>query len=203
MKAKIIIAVRKLILNFFAMLVFAGFLFSASLFHPQSASAQATCSYVGQCVNNRKCACPPGYDYLSCYYLRRYAPEQLVQSDVECGSAIIGGVEAPYAVSEINSQAGGDIGVIFFISRLINFANIIAGILVMINFVSAGFLYITGAGNTSANEKITEKMTWSILGILIIVSSYTLAAIIGLIFYNDPTFILTPTLTGALDESLN
>lgn len=198
MKLFIVKTLRHLILSLFSILFFAGLLFSVELIQPKTVSAQATCSYVGQCVNNRKCACPEGYDYLSCYYLRRYAPEQLVLSNAECGSAIIGGVEPPTAIASINEQSGSEIGLVFFASRVINFANIVAGILVMINFVLAGFLYITGAGNASNMVKINQRMLWSVVGVLMIVGSYTLAAIFGLVFYGDPTFIITPTLTGAV-----
>ena len=37
------------------------------------------------------------------------------------------------------------------------------------------------------------------IGLAIIVGAYTLAAIIGLIFFGDATFILSPELYSALD----
>lgn len=194
MKVFFIKALRNLILSLFTALIFFGVLFSSQLTQPESVSAQATCRYIGQCVNNRKCVCPPGMNFYQC----RYQPGVLTPTGAECGSAIIGGVEPPSAVAAINDESGNEIGLIFFISRAITFANIVAGILVMINFVYAGFLYITGAGNASNMAKINEKMTWSFVGILLIVASYTLAAIFGIVFYGDPTFIITPTLTGAI-----
>lgn len=148
---------------------------------PEKVSAQ-TCSYTGQCVNNRRCLHPGGEP-----------------TGEECGSAVIGGVQPPTAVAEINAASGSEIGVIFFISRLLNFANIIAGILVMLNFVYTGFLYITGAGSSSNMGKINQRLTWSFVGILLIVGSYTLAGIFGVVFYGNPTYIITPTLSGALE----
>lgn len=193
-----LITLRKFILSFFVALFFAASLFSTRLLEPQTVSAQSTptCRYDQQCISNtQKCVCPPGMSYYVC----RYAPgSSLIIVEAECGSAIIGGVEPPAAVGAINTESGGEIGAIFFASRLITFANIVAGILVMINFVMAGFTYITGAGNTATHQKVREKLTWSIVGVLVIVASYTLAAIIGLVFYGDPTFILTPTLQGAI-----
>ena len=194
MKVFFIKALRSLILSIFSVLLFAGLLFFSQLTQPEPVSAQATCKYVGQCVNNKKCVCPPGMNLYQC----RYQPGALIPGNTDCGSAVIGGVEPPSAVAAINDASGGEIGLIFFVSRGINFANIVAGILVMINFVVAGFLYVTGAGNASNMTKINEKITWSIVGVLIIVASYTLAAIFGLVFYGDATYIITPTLTGAI-----
>ncbi len=192
MKLLFVRSLRKFILTFFTAFLVATSIFTVQMIQPEKASAQS-CRYVGQCVGNRKCVCPTGF-----YFICRYNPGLLQVGEAECGSAIIGGVEPPTAVSAINSESGGEIGIIFFISRLINFANIIAGILVMLNFVMAGFIYIVNAGNTSANTQVMEKITWSVIGILVIVSSYTLAAIFGVVFYGDPTFILSPTLETAV-----
>ncbi|GIK84472.1 MAG: hypothetical protein BroJett025_10940 [Patescibacteria group bacterium] len=193
MKVFLIKAIRQIILSIFTVLIFAGVLFSPQLSITKQTFAADGCAYAGHCINNKKCVCPiPGY------YDCRYSPQALVLGEEPCGSAIIGGVEPPAAVGAINAASGGDIGLIFFISRAIGFANIVAGILVMINFVVAGFLYVTGAGNPSNMAKINERMLWSFVGILIIVGSYSLAALFGLIFYGDPTFIITPTLTGAV-----
>jgi hypothetical protein len=200
MKLFIIKNLRKLILNFFTVLLFVGVLLSISIINPSSVSAQSKCNRIDQCVNNKKCICPLSPDnpvYEECFDLNNGL---LVEGKEPCGSAIIGRVTAPGAVANINATSGGDIGVIFFISRLINFANIIAGILVMLNFVYAGFSYITSAGDSSAMVKINEKLTWSFIGIIIIVGSYTIAGIFGLVFYADPTFIIAPKLTGALQQ---
>ncbi len=191
MKVLLVKVLRNLILSLFTTLLFASVLFSSQLIQPKQVSA-ATCSYIGQCIDNKRCICVVlGGE---CYSNQ---PE-LILSDQPCGSAIIGGVEAPIAITNINMASGQEIGLIFFISRTLNFANIVAGILVMINFVIAGFTYITSAGNVANMTKINEKLMWSVLGILMIVGSYTLAAIFGLVFYGDPTFIITPVLTGAI-----
>lgn len=181
MKLFLVKALRHIIFSIFTALIFAGALFSAQLIIPSKASAE-TCTYTGQCINNRRCLYPGGEP-----------------TGPECGSAIIGGVGAPAAVANINAASGGEIGAVFFVSRTLNFANIIAGILVMLNFVYTGFLYITGAGSASNMSKMNQRLTWSFVGILLIVGSYTLAGIFGVVFYGDPTFIITPTLRSALD----
>lgn len=190
MKIFLFKALRKIIFNLFAALLFFSTLFSAQLIAPKQVAAQ--CTYVGQCVGNNRCICES-----NCY-----TEDQVLVEDPssDCASEIVGGVEAPPAVNALNILSEGEIGLIFFLSRLITFVNIVAGILVMLNFVYAGFLYITGAGSSSNMSKINERLLWSFVGILVIVSSYTLAAIFGLIFYGDATFILTPVLDGILTE---
>ena len=196
MKLFFIKSLRKLILSFFSVFIVVGLIYSIKLVYPTVTHAQAACTRSGQCVNDQKCYCPAGIGNCG-------EGKVPFVFDGECGSAIIGGVKAPDAVANINVKTiisgDGDIGLLFFISRVINFANIVAGILVMINFVYVGFLYVTGAGNSSNMSKMNERLTWSFVGIIMIVSSYTLAAIFGVVFYGDPTFIISPTFMGALE----
>ena len=193
MKLLFIKTLRYLILSIFTVLL----AFNVFIYPRQVFADASDCDYANQCVDNFRCKCPDP----SGYACRQGYAALVLDENQPCGSSIIGGVEAPDAVANINSLSGGNIGIIFFISRAINFANIVAGILVMINFVVAGFLYLTGAGSASNMSKINERMMWSVVGILMIIGSYTLAAIFGTVFYGDPTFIINPTITGALELS--
>jgi len=141
-------------------------------------------------VNNKKCVCIANCNSV--------VNRELGPGSQDCGSAIIGGVEPPVAVQNINSASGGEIGLIFFLSRMIRFGTIVAGIFVIWNFVAAGFTYISSAGNADAHVKVRDKITWSVIGILVIVSAYTIAGIIGLVYFKDPTFILNPQIEGAI-----
>ncbi len=110
---------------------------------------------------------------------------------------IFGKIEAPAGVDKYNAQAGaGGIGLILFFSNMIRFATVIAGIWVFINFILAGWTYITSSGDAGAHKKVSEKLTMSMMGIMIIVGAYTIAALIGLIVFGDAKYILSPTLKG-------
>lgn len=109
---------------------------------------------------------------------------------------IIGEIKAPEAVEKLNAASGGEIGALFFLSRLIRFGAVVAGVFSMWNFVSAGFTYITGAGNTATHVAVRDKMTWSLVGIIVIVLAYTIAGIIGLVFFKDATYLLNPKIEG-------
>lgn len=109
---------------------------------------------------------------------------------------IFGGVEAPPGVAKYNALAGGDIGLVLFVSNVIRIITIAGGIMVMINIIMAGWIYITSQGDSSAHQKVIDTILFSVLGLAIIVASYAAAAIAGLIFFGDATYILNPYIVG-------
>lgn len=116
------------------------------------------------------------------------------------GSEIIGDVMPPVAITNwAIGQPNSAGGLVAFISTIIRLITIVAGIFTMLNFVAAGAKYVFSMGNTNANVEVRDKLLFSVIGLLIIVASYTIAALFGLIFFGDATFILRPTFTGALD----
>ncbi len=109
-----------------------------------------------------------------------------------------GAIEAPPGVDKFNQQAGASgIGLIIFFSNLIKFLAVIAGLWTMLNFISAGFTYITSSDSGSIS-KIGTKLTLSVVGLAIIVASYTIAAVLGLILFGDATFIINPKIPSPI-----
>lgn len=109
---------------------------------------------------------------------------------------VFGNVDAPQGVQLFNVRSDSGIGLIPFISNLIKLATIVAGIWVMINIILAGYTYITSSGDTAAHGKVKDKITMSIIGLIIIVAAYTITAIIGLLFFGDAGYILSPNISG-------
>lgn len=109
-----------------------------------------------------------------------------------------GTVEPPEGVKQFNIASGGEtnIGLLLFITRLTQVFTIIAGIFVMFNFIMAGYIYITSSGDSSAHGKVKDKITMSILGLIIIVAAYTITALLGLFLAGDAGFFLNPTIPG-------
>jgi hypothetical protein len=117
------------------------------------------------------------------------------------GSSVFGPIEAPAGVAELNKQAGvnsNNIGLLIFVSNMIKLASVVAGVWVLFNFISAGFTYITSAGDSNAYAKIGEKLALSATGLVLIVAAYTIAGIIGLIIFGNPTYILNPQIPSAI-----
>jgi len=83
-----------------------------------------------------------------------------------------------------------------FISNLLKVFTIGAGIFVIINFVLAGFSYITANGDEKKIETANSMITNSIIGLAIMAGSYVLAGIVSYLIFGDPTTILKPTIYG-------
>lgn len=119
------------------------------------------------------------------------SPKLLAQAD------IFGEVTPPAGVGQFDQAAGGGdaIGLLVFISSGIRLFTIVAGLFVMLNFFLAGYEYIT-AGDSKAHQKVRERLTTSIIGLVIIVSAYTVIGLIGLIFFGNAGYIINPVITG-------
>lgn len=159
---------------------------------PSGFTCTGGCTYVGQCVGTTKC--------ISGNY---YGSPYIAPGTQACGAAIVGGVTPPQGVGRYNFGAqltGGSIGILLFISNALKFFAVICGLLVFFNILYAGYGYIVGAGKTDVHAKVRERLTWSLLGLILLITAYLIAAVIGLLIFGDPTFLLNPDLTkyGAL-----
>lgn len=111
------------------------------------------------------------------------------QSDEE----IIGTLDPPPGVVKYNQDAGeGNIAIVLFISRLINLANIVAGLWVSFNIIYAGYLYLTSGGKADVHSNVSNLLTMSVLGLVLIMTSYMFAGLVGLLIFGDASFIINP-----------
>lgn len=160
-----------------------------------TASADCTtgvCRSVGYCGCLTDAHCTAGTFCNTAYYCQAGSPTTAPED-------IFGNIQAPPGVAEINAQAGASgIGIIIFFSNLIKFIAIVAGLWTMLNFILAGFTYVTSSGDSGAIEKIGTKLTLSVVGLALIVASYTIAAVIGLIFFADASFIINPQIPSPI-----
>ena len=107
---------------------------------------------------------------------------------------LVGEIEVPKGVDLINADAGGNIGIVLFISNMIRLFIILGGIWALINVIFAAFAYLTGGGKSDTHAKVRDRFTMSVIGLLLMVLSYSIAALIGIIFYGDASYILTPSI---------
>lgn len=117
------------------------------------------------------------------------------------GSKVVGGVRPPVGVGLYNASTGEDgVGILIFFSRMLQLFTAIAGLAVFANFLYSAYIFISKAGDSKAFSEVQERLTFSVIGIVIIVAIYIIAAIIGLIFFGDAGFILQPNIVqfGAL-----
>lgn len=153
-------------------------------------TVMAQCAWSGQCINNRVCVCVNETPDGRCIGFDT--------SETTCtGDFNFGQLDAPPGVAEYNTAAGATAdqpAIIYFLSRMIRLAAIVGGVWVLINVIIAAFFYITGSGDAGAHAKVRNLLTASLVGLILIVSFYTMGAIIGLVFFGDATFILNPQL---------
>lgn len=104
---------------------------------------------------------------------------------------IFGEVSPPPGVDKFGGGTQGG-GLIIFISNMIKVITVIAGLFGMFNVISAGYSYLSSSGNPKAAEEASNKMTMSLIGLIIIIGSFTITAIVGLILFGDAAYILNP-----------
>ncbi|HUW21181.1 MAG TPA: hypothetical protein VMW41_00800 [Candidatus Bathyarchaeia archaeon] len=87
-------------------------------------------------------------------------------------------------------------GLVTLLNNILKLAVVVAGIFSFINLIVAGYGFMSAAGNP---EKITEAWSriWqSLVGLLIVASSFVLAALFGYLVFGDPTAIISPKIYG-------
>lgn len=103
-----------------------------------------------------------------------------------------GSITSP--LTNYKDLSGG--GLVSFISNIIKLVTVGAGLFAFINLIIAGFTYISAGSDAKKTTEAWAKIYMSLIGLLIIVSSYAIAAVIGLIFFGDATAILSPKIYG-------
>lgn len=108
--------------------------------------------------------------------------------------SFFGTIQPPPGVSNYGDLSSG--GLITFISNIIRLITIIAGIWSLFNLISAGYTYITSANDAKGIETAWRSIYMSLIGLLIIVGSFTITAIVSYLIFGDAGYILNPTLIG-------
>lgn len=172
------------------------------LFVPKQVSAQECpanyqcrggCTAPGQCVGGYRCAAHRDGDVWD-----------LAPSGTTCGggvgAAMLGGINRPAGVRSYGISETGDyapIGIVNFISKLLQILTIICGVWFMINIIYAGVLFITSSGDAAVFGKFKDSLYYSIIGLVVLAAAYLIAGLIGTIFFGDAGFIIRPTLFQA------
>lgn len=106
-------------------------------------------------------------------------------------SSIFGTIENPTSYNDFEGGGPGR-----FISNIIKAAIVIAGLYAIINFILAGYAYLSAAGDPKKASEATTKITQSVIGLVIIVCTFILGGIISNILFGDPTTIFQLNIEG-------
>ena len=107
---------------------------------------------------------------------------------------VIGKISPIAGMPQGITTEGGLPGIVSLLNVVLRILFIVAGIYALFNIVIAGIEFINAGGDPKSVAKAWERIWKSLLGLVIIVSSFLIAAIIGIILFGDPTYILNPTL---------
>lgn len=105
---------------------------------------------------------------------------------------IIGKVTSP--TGTYGSVAGG--GLILFLTNILRLVFVGAGIFAFVNLVIAGFQYMGAGGDAKALGQAWGRIWGSLLGLVLVVGSFALAALFGYVLFGDAGFILNPKIYG-------
>lgn len=85
-------------------------------------------------------------------------------------------------------------GIMVLLNSILKLVFIVAGLYSFVNLIIAGFDYMSAGGDAKKVTKALDRIWQTLLGLVIIVASFLLAAIFGILFFKDPTAILQPKL---------
>ena len=81
------------------------------------------------------------------------------------------------------------------VSMVIQIMILIAGLYALINFILAGYLYLSAGNDSKKISDATAKIWQSILGLLVAAGSVLLASIVSYFLFGDFNTILAPVIT--------
>jgi len=115
------------------------------------------------------------------------------------GNDIVGEITPPGWMKKWGPKAtevGPEFGLIIFFSNILKLLTVVAGLFAMVNLILAGLGIISASGEPEKLKSAQSKIWNSLIGLVIIAASFTIAAIVGWIFFGDATMIIKPKIWG-------
>lgn len=106
---------------------------------------------------------------------------------------VVGQVKLP---QDLNIDTSYTSGITGLLTRILQLVFVAGGIWALISFIIAGFQFMTAGGDAKNITKAWDRIWQTFVGLIIIVASFALAALIGQLLFRDPTFILSPKIYG-------
>lgn len=87
-------------------------------------------------------------------------------------------------------------GLITLFNNILRILVVAGGIFALLNFILAGYQFLSASGDPKLINLAWAKIWQSMVGLLIIVASFALAALLGLLLFGDAGAILKPIIRG-------
>ena len=108
---------------------------------------------------------------------------------------IFGTISPPYT-GKFNNDVGLNFGPIVLFNNIIRLLFLVGGLIAFLNIVLAGLQFLNAGGDPKAIEQAWNKIWQSLVGLLIMVASFIIMAVAGILLFGSPTAILLPKLYG-------
>lgn len=105
---------------------------------------------------------------------------------------VVGRIDA----SQLPSVYQGASGIVVLLTNILRLVFVAAGIFAFLNLIVAGFQYMTAGGDSKALAAAWNRIWQSLVGLILIVGSFALAALFGYLLFGDAGFILNPKIYG-------
>lgn len=108
------------------------------------------------------------------------------------GSSIIGtSIKNPTKYASLT-----DGGLTSFITNIISFSFVIAGVVALFNFIIAGYQYMNAGGDTKQLNAAWARIWQSLVGLIILAAAFAIISLVSLIMFGNASFILNPQIYG-------
>jgi len=116
------------------------------------------------------------------------------------GEDVIGEISPPEWIKKHGSvEVEANFGLINFISNILRLVTVVAGLFTVFNLLLAGISHISASGEPEKVKNAMDKIWNSLIGLIIIAASYTIAALLGWIIFGDASAIISPKIWGPGD----
>ncbi len=107
-----------------------------------------------------------------------------------------GPITKPEFIERYGELTGEPGGLVKFLNNVLRLAIVAAGIFALFNLVIAGYGFMSAGGDPKGVQNAWNRIWQSLLGLVIILGSFVLAAIFGYLLFGEPMAILQPKVYG-------
>jgi hypothetical protein len=81
-------------------------------------------------------------------------------------------------------------------NNILRLVFVVAGMYALINFILAGYTYMSAGGDSKQLTKAWDQIWQTILGLIVLAASFVLAGVFGYLIFGDAGYILHPVIYG-------
>ncbi len=96
----------------------------------------------------------------------------------------------------LDAYPGDGTGMFIILNNIMKFLIAGAGVFALLNFIIAGYQFISANNDPQKINNAWSKIWQSMLGVLIAAGSFTIAGVAGKLIFGEWTAIINPTIEG-------